>query len=159
MTKDAMKSLRDFRNDESFESLVDIFSLISIALILATVVYGFKSNLALQAEKTSIKEIVDSANSSDVSLDDVFIIYVTNDSGRDMLIFSDSERGRRVLPVSREIVTEVLGREYSNLIGVAEIALMVDTSGTDTTQAIFADVQRWMAANEMGDKVIVGFSR
>lgn len=157
MTKKMMRGSMRY-GDESFESLVDLFSLLSIALILATVVYGFKSNLVLETKKTPIKEVIDSVGSSDVSIDDVFIIYVTNEDGRDVLIFSDSDRGRRVLQVSRAMIGEVLGSEYSYLNNANEIALMVDMSGTDTTQAIFADVQRWMAVNEMGDKVTVGFS-
>ena len=113
----------DFHDDESFESLVDLFTLISISLILATVIYGLKSNLVMETMDVPIKEIVDQAGSTDVSLENVIIIYITNDGVNDKIIFNDSRRGRRVSNVSRENIKSILDGEFSYIANTKEISI------------------------------------
>lgn len=150
---------KDFHDDESFESLVDLFTLISISLILATVIYGLKNNINMEATTVPIKEIIDQTGSTDISLENVIILYVSHDEGQDKIVFNDSDRGRRISPVSRKTVDSILDSELMLLSNASKILLGVDSGGTDTTQALFTDVQRWFFSHEMDDRLSIGFSR
>lgn len=147
----------DESDDESFESLADFFTLISIALIFAAIVFGISKKQQTPTMDLPLQEVVESAGSANSFYEELFYIIVTRDDVEDVIYFIESGKGRRESKVTNSTIEAVLDGEISAMRDAKEITLILDRRGEMTTLALFTQVQDWLSTNGMGDKLGVGF--
>jgi hypothetical protein len=141
---------------ESFESLVDLFTILSFVLIASAFFFGINKAQMLEKNVTAnfeLREIAKGAAPAPEIPDDVVIILIENENGSDFLIFFEEGNKKERYPLSNVNIDSILQLELQGRI-TKNINLVILEKASTTTYKIFFDIQKWLTVNGFTNVII-----
>lgn len=142
-------------HNESFESLVDIFTLLSITLIVASIIFGIYKTQTNQTENTltevELSKIKSGSKSSyQVNIPDNEVILVLSKKNRSTILSIINNKDSKsiiTLPNNKNIVFNILNKEVSNLLKNNHFTLILSMQDSNTPYSQFTMIQEWLTNN------------
>ena len=138
---------------ENFESLVDLFTLISIVLIISTFIFGFQrlgdpsKNIQTTLEFRDVK-----SGDGAVGLpEDTLVIMHTIQNNSDLVLLLQSRTPPKKIYFSgqNKSLWENLEMSKNVFLAANDIQILIDSSNNKVNANLVLTVQKWLAHNQL----------
>lgn len=136
---------------ESFESFVDLFTILSFTLIVASYFFGIYRNVKDDVEKSSSYDLyeIESGGNADVIIpEDAVIIILTKNGQADVIQFS--KRGKEAsqyISIDESNLMPILKRELEDYKNSRNISFVSLSRNGKINYNIFYLIQTWLVKN------------
>jgi len=135
-------------SDDNFESLVDLFTLLSFALIIASVIFGIQPVSEYEnAYQLEVRQVGNGQSPPSTLPDDITVLVINQKNGYDILSIIKSGEKIRDFPVSSQSIIDILKREIESFKNSEKVILVLMKSKTTPNYHLCYIVQEWLAKN------------
>jgi hypothetical protein len=148
-------------NEENFESLVDLFTLISIALIISTFIYGYQRREVQANNLQAMIEFreVESGEGIPIGIPAKTLIMLhTIQNDKDVIFLLESKKNPKRIFESgqKKSLLKSLEENKSTFIAANEIQLLVDSTAGEINAKLLLTYQNWFSKYQL--KVNLSFN-
>jgi hypothetical protein len=159
--KKAMENRFSFAGDDGnvrvseFESLLDLFTLISFILIFTAFLFVANSNKPSQnASDVSTHIAKDGFGSSATLPQDVLLLIMFRDEYSDKLCIADGRSGKSdIFDISDNKVSEVLSNISDRIKSAGKVELAINEGKQNVDSSEVVDVQKWLAKHQCNFRI------
>jgi hypothetical protein len=136
---------------ESFESFVDLFTILSFTLIVAAYFFGVYRNLKDEGDKSSsfeLYEVVSEGNADVLIPEDAVIIFLTKSGQADVVQFSKSGKdASQFISIDEQTLVNALEGELADYKNSKNISLVTLSRNGPINLNLFYLIQIWLVKN------------
>ena len=148
-------------NEENFESLIDLFTLLSFVLIIATILFGFNTNSDTK-EMNNNFQFKSISQYSQIAVDlpsNILIVILIKENNKDMIYLINSNEDICVLYYEgqKNNLWEKLENKKNEFNEADNIQLIIDNRMNTINLELFLKLEQWLAKNNLS--VIINFCK
>ncbi len=148
--------------EENFESVVDLFTLLSFAFIVAAFLFGsqkFDKALTKTRTKLDFAELERGGGAATDLHQNTLVLILTVDNGVDVIYFIKGKESPRIIYQSGEPkpLLEVLEDEIDSFKKAEDIQIVVNNESKRVNGNLLLDLENWLAFHSF--EAIINFTR